>query len=234
MVVDTAASDADLGTYTGLYYIASQLAAVVGPIVNGYIVEWEGWRLQPDLCRHAGLFRAGDPVYAGRDTGRGKTSRCDLANTDDPQYAPLELQQPAIDQDKPLSPLTKSSPPPGFSSCGCSGFRTACRTGRCPGLGCRFTAASTVTTSSGRLLTSETIPSPLPSSFSPLPGTESFALFTTDYRTDRFFGQHGACTAVNRAPLDVVCDAGPLIHLDELPGPVDRLPACSRAGAGLA
>jgi MFS family permease len=40
MVVDISASDADLGTYTGLYYIASQLAAVVGPIVNGYIVEW--------------------------------------------------------------------------------------------------------------------------------------------------------------------------------------------------
>jgi maltose/moltooligosaccharide transporter len=42
MVVDISASYADLGTYTGLYYIASQLAAVVGPIVNGYIVEWGG------------------------------------------------------------------------------------------------------------------------------------------------------------------------------------------------
>ena len=42
MVVDLAASDADLGTYTGFYYIASQFAAVVGPIVNGYIVEWGG------------------------------------------------------------------------------------------------------------------------------------------------------------------------------------------------
>ena len=42
MVVDTAASDADLGTYTGLYYIASQLAAFVGPTVNGYIVQWGG------------------------------------------------------------------------------------------------------------------------------------------------------------------------------------------------
>jgi hypothetical protein len=35
MVVDTAASDADLGTYTGLYHIASQLAAVAGPTING-------------------------------------------------------------------------------------------------------------------------------------------------------------------------------------------------------
>jgi len=42
MVVDTAASDADVGTYTGLYYIASQLAAIVGPILNGHIVEWFG------------------------------------------------------------------------------------------------------------------------------------------------------------------------------------------------
>jgi len=40
MVVDTAVSDADIGTYTGLYYIASQLAAVAGPSINGYIVEW--------------------------------------------------------------------------------------------------------------------------------------------------------------------------------------------------
>ncbi len=42
MVVDTAASAADLGVYTGMYYIAAQSAAVVGPIVNGYIVEWGG------------------------------------------------------------------------------------------------------------------------------------------------------------------------------------------------
>ena len=42
MVVDTSVSYADLGTYTGLYYIASQLAAVAGPTINGYIVEWGG------------------------------------------------------------------------------------------------------------------------------------------------------------------------------------------------
>jgi maltose/moltooligosaccharide transporter len=42
MVFDISASDADLGTYTGLYYIASQLAAVAGPTINGYIVEWGG------------------------------------------------------------------------------------------------------------------------------------------------------------------------------------------------
>jgi MFS family permease len=42
MVVDTSSSDADLGIYTGLYYVASQLAAVAGPTINGYIVEWGG------------------------------------------------------------------------------------------------------------------------------------------------------------------------------------------------
>jgi MFS family permease len=42
MVLDTAPSDADLGTYTGFYYVASQLAAVAGPTINGYIVEWGG------------------------------------------------------------------------------------------------------------------------------------------------------------------------------------------------
>jgi MFS family permease len=42
MVVDISTSDADLGTYTGMYYLASQLAAVAGPIINGYIVKWGG------------------------------------------------------------------------------------------------------------------------------------------------------------------------------------------------
>ena len=42
MVVDSASSDADVGTYTGFYYVASQLAAIAGPTINGYIVEWFG------------------------------------------------------------------------------------------------------------------------------------------------------------------------------------------------
>jgi len=42
VVVDISASDADLGMYTGLYYIASQLAAVAGPTINSYILEWGG------------------------------------------------------------------------------------------------------------------------------------------------------------------------------------------------
>ena len=66
MVVDTSASDADLGTYTGLYYIASQLAAVAGPTINGYIVEWGGGDYNL-IFRDTGLLPAGHPVYAGGD-----------------------------------------------------------------------------------------------------------------------------------------------------------------------
>ncbi|MFZ5916536.1 MAG: MFS transporter [Chloroflexota bacterium] len=39
MVVDISPSEKVLGTYTGLYYVAGTLAAVVGPILNGWIVE---------------------------------------------------------------------------------------------------------------------------------------------------------------------------------------------------
>ncbi len=39
MVVDISPSETVLGTYTGLYYIAGTLAAVVGPTLNGWIVE---------------------------------------------------------------------------------------------------------------------------------------------------------------------------------------------------
>ncbi len=42
MVVDTSDSDADVGTYTGLYYLASQLAAIAGPVLNGFVIERSG------------------------------------------------------------------------------------------------------------------------------------------------------------------------------------------------
>ncbi len=42
MVVDISPSETVLGTYTGLYYLASTLAAIVGPILNGWIVEVTG------------------------------------------------------------------------------------------------------------------------------------------------------------------------------------------------
>ena len=42
MVIDTSPSEDVLGTYTGLYYIAGTLAAVVGPILNGWIIDLTG------------------------------------------------------------------------------------------------------------------------------------------------------------------------------------------------
>lgn len=42
MVVDTSPSDKVLGTYTGMYYIAGTLAAIVGPILNGWVIDLTG------------------------------------------------------------------------------------------------------------------------------------------------------------------------------------------------
>lgn len=42
MVVDTSTSEEVLGTYTGLYYVAGTLAAVVGPILNGWVIDLTG------------------------------------------------------------------------------------------------------------------------------------------------------------------------------------------------
>ncbi len=39
MVVDTSADERMLGTYVGLYYIASQLAAILGPAITGWVVD---------------------------------------------------------------------------------------------------------------------------------------------------------------------------------------------------
>jgi hypothetical protein len=71
MVVDISASDADLGMYTGLYYIASQLATVAGP--TGTSSSRAGG-LRFDLCGDAGVLRVGDFVHAGGDEGGGETS----------------------------------------------------------------------------------------------------------------------------------------------------------------
>jgi len=42
MIVDIAPTAVLLGTYTGLYYLASQLAAVTGPILNGIVIDATG------------------------------------------------------------------------------------------------------------------------------------------------------------------------------------------------
>jgi maltose/moltooligosaccharide transporter len=42
MVVDSAINDAMVGTYVGFYYLASQLAAIVGPVLNGLVIRGTG------------------------------------------------------------------------------------------------------------------------------------------------------------------------------------------------
>jgi MFS family permease len=42
MVVDSTNDDRLLGTYTGLYYLASQSAAIFGPILNGALIDVTG------------------------------------------------------------------------------------------------------------------------------------------------------------------------------------------------
>ena len=42
MIVDLAPSDRFLGTYTGLYYLSATLAAIAGPILNGWIIDATG------------------------------------------------------------------------------------------------------------------------------------------------------------------------------------------------
>jgi len=41
MVVDLV-PDARIGTYTGLYYLFSTLAAIAGPNINGWVIQWTG------------------------------------------------------------------------------------------------------------------------------------------------------------------------------------------------
>ena len=42
MVVDTSTDERMLGTFTGMYYIASQLAAILGPAITGGVVDLSG------------------------------------------------------------------------------------------------------------------------------------------------------------------------------------------------
>jgi MFS family permease len=42
MIVDTSTDERMLGTYTGMYYIASQFAAILGPAITGLAVDLSG------------------------------------------------------------------------------------------------------------------------------------------------------------------------------------------------
>ena len=57
-----------IGSYTGLYYFASSLAAITGPILAGRLIDWTSY--QSHLAVLPGLHGAGDGVD---DAGAGET-----------------------------------------------------------------------------------------------------------------------------------------------------------------
>ena len=76
MVVDTSDSDADVGTYTGFYYLASQLAAIAGPVLNGFVIERSGnYRTGASDARDLLLSRRADD--AASDPRRGTLVSCE-------------------------------------------------------------------------------------------------------------------------------------------------------------
>jgi MFS family permease len=42
MILDTAMDESLMGTFSGLYFIATTLAGTIGPIVNGWIIDLSG------------------------------------------------------------------------------------------------------------------------------------------------------------------------------------------------
>jgi MFS family permease len=42
MILDTSTTEGLMGTYSGLYFIATTLAGTVGPILNGRIIDLSG------------------------------------------------------------------------------------------------------------------------------------------------------------------------------------------------
>jgi len=74
MVVDTSPSEASLGTYTGLYYVAGTLAAVVGPILNGWVIDLTGNNYNTIFLVTPGFFVLALLCMLGVTTGEAKTS----------------------------------------------------------------------------------------------------------------------------------------------------------------
>ncbi len=73
MVVDTSPNEAALGTYTGLYYVAGTLAAVVGPILNGWVIDLTGSNYNTIFLVTPGFFVLALLCMLGVTTGEAKT-----------------------------------------------------------------------------------------------------------------------------------------------------------------
>ncbi len=75
MVVDTSPSEATLGTYTGLYYVAGTLAAVVGPILNGWVIDLTGNNYNMIFLVTPGFFVLAILCMLGVTKGEAKPHR---------------------------------------------------------------------------------------------------------------------------------------------------------------
>ncbi len=72
MVVDISTSEEVLGTYTGLYYVAGTLAAVVGPILNGWVIDLTGRNYNMIFLVTPGFFVLAILCMLGATKGEAK------------------------------------------------------------------------------------------------------------------------------------------------------------------
>jgi len=75
MVVDTSTDERMLGTYTGLYYIASQLAAILGPAITGWVVDLSGGDFRTIFMVVPGFF--GLAILSMLFVTRGESKKVD-------------------------------------------------------------------------------------------------------------------------------------------------------------
>ncbi|MEA4908212.1 MAG: MFS transporter, partial [Anaerolineaceae bacterium] len=73
MVVDMT-TEARVGTYTGLYYLFSTMAAILGPIINGWIVQFSGNNYNLVMLLGPVFLAAAWVMMAGVRRGEAKVS----------------------------------------------------------------------------------------------------------------------------------------------------------------
>jgi maltose/moltooligosaccharide transporter len=74
MVVDISTSEEVMGTYTGLYYVAGTLAAVAGPILNGWVIDLTGRNYNMIFLVTPGFFLLAILSMLGVTKGEAKES----------------------------------------------------------------------------------------------------------------------------------------------------------------
>jgi MFS family permease len=77
MVVDTSTDERMLGTYTGMYYVASQFAAILGPAITGLVVDLSGGDFRTIFVVVPAFF--GLAILSMLFVRRGESKRVDAA-----------------------------------------------------------------------------------------------------------------------------------------------------------